>query len=409
MSTVLPVNPFFTKPNVLENPTSSIDDKVNSAAAAAIAPLARQVSYTTKILNIALFPLHFTIDLVQRTRCLRDCFYPFQAVAYFIADLFYAAYYQIKNMFATPELGFSESEISEMKKNYWALGNNKLREGMEKCYYDKYGPLVFDRGLHRGTVEPGFKRSWERAAHFLSYQFNRKMDADLYLDIHSIVCSHFMGWVNGTLMGQDKVGVFRNTDDCVQREFAKSPNFNYPAMPETENELAALNLELQQRFGAQLSRFHHKVDGSQTLKFVTASREQVTAIFNFFSETLYHRIEHAQSQDEKLVAICDFNRKCEWLHTTRDGSARTNFLAMNFLLTQHGFHPVLLDYPSLGNIATLDEWVKYVRQGMKDWEAARDGKAVVTVEGANAYETFRKAYRLQHQPAKTTETASTTS
>ena len=58
-------------------------------------------------------------------------------------------------------------------------------------------------------------------------------------------------------------------------------------------------------------------------------------------------------------------------------------------------HPALLERPYLGNTASLDHWVEYVKRGMEDWDSARDGTNLASTKPPPLYEVFRSGY-IEH-------------
>jgi len=268
----------------------------------------------------------------------------------------------------------SNDKLNQMKAIYFRLGTGKIIEGMEKSFFDNYGPYVFDRGLHGGAIEPGFKRSWERAAHFLSYQFQRKVNAKLYLELHAYACDHFMGALNGVLMDQSKIGTFRDSSEsAVIWTCSATPDGIYVVTDEAEQALNEMNQEIQARFNTTLGTFDRSTPGKIILRYTTMDKETVAKIYNYFADTMYRELERAQTEDDKFTAICKFFRNCEWLHSVRDGCGRCDLLIFNFLLTQNGFHPTCCNSPYLANTIGLEGWKTYVREGMQTWSLLKSG------------------------------------
>lgn len=270
-------------------------------------------------------------------------------------------------------LGLSSEEITQRKTVYCALQGQKWKEGFES-YYHVYGHDVFDKGSHGGTVEPGFSESWYGAVRFLNESFDRPFSPELYLELHRAACKHFRGAKNGVLMGQEKVGVFRDSDDPISWNVRGT--YKDRLTPETERELTDLDQKIFQRHGVHLAAFTHEPNGDVYLKYATLPREKVRAIFKDFCDNFHTEIALAGTDPElKFRAICRLFRHMEWLHSPKDGCGRCDLLSLNFLLTQYGFNPTILDDCYISNVVSFNEWVETVRKGTQDWRNIRDGVA----------------------------------
>lgn len=367
-STTVPASTTATPSSTIAPSSSSIARPDTMTTAAAQAGDSCCTTCVSSLWNKITYPIRYAfIYLTRHYPMFTTISKPFVFVAHKLEDAFETIAYTVKNWIRTPQFPLTAEQLEQRQSTYWRLGRHKMIEGMERSFYESYGPEVFDRGLHGGAVEPGFRRSWERAAKWLSYQFQRKVDADFYLDLHKISCGHFMGGLNGVLIGQEQVGRFRNLHDIIRWNCSSAPNSTYSVYPEADQDLQALNVEIQARFGTTLGRFVRDSNGGDTMIYTTLSADQVRAIYNYFSANLYTEIANAQNQDEKLVAICKFFKRTEALHSVKDGCGRNDLFIFNFLLTQNGFHPACINAPFLCNTYGLNDWVHYVRQGMHAW------------------------------------------
>lgn len=347
--------------------TAPVETQEKSITAVALLCITEGASAVSYCLSVVSYPFNYTACLLRKNMCTRALLLPFDWIIDTIIYLFDAICYRLQNYFSPGPLEFS----SEQTDTYWALGSDKWKEGVESDYH-KHGSQVFDQGLHAGTVEPGYNRSWRRAAHFLSHQFSRKVNSQLFLNVHKLACGHFVGGVGGTLMGQEKVGVFRGNEDIVKINFGKN---TYLLREGLKEEFAALNASMQERFGTTLGRFEINEDNlGHTLHYTKMSQEQVQTIYDYFSNELQAELAPSKTRREKFWAICRFYRHTEWLHAARDGSTRTNGLLLNFLLTQNGFSPALLPAVCLCNVVKEAHWVYYVEHGMARWKAAVNEK-----------------------------------
>ncbi len=255
-----------------------------------------------------------------------------------------------------------------LKKAYWGLGPaNKWMELIDGVYHH-LGMYAFDRGSHGGAVEPGFIHSMEESCIFTQDFLNAKIDADWYLLLHKHTCAHFNGGP-AVLMGQEKVGVFRDSDDQIACNLNPS---HYQVTPEARAEFQALDQELKREFGDSYGlgemTFTDAAQTSTQLRYKAMSRAQVARIFNKFLTEFYQEIERATTPDQKLWAIAKIQQRLEWLHPVRDGTARTSTVLMNKFLTDCGFHPAILEYPHRSSSLSLSQWKQYLQEGLLKWE-----------------------------------------
>jgi hypothetical protein len=99
--------------------------------------------------------------------------------------------------------------LDQAKSVYWTLGDKFWMQIMDGKYH-KLGPHVFDEGKHKGSVEPGFFKSLKAGCEFASQHLTEPPTVLFYKDLHKVLCSHFLGRENSTLVSHDQVGSFRN-------------------------------------------------------------------------------------------------------------------------------------------------------------------------------------------------------
>lgn len=270
-----------------------------------------------------------------------------------------------------PELNYDLSK-EKLLKLYWGLGKEgKWRECIDGRYHN-LGKHVFDTGAHKGTVEPGFIASMERSFPFVQDKLGQKIDADWYLTLHKLTCAHFNGDPTVYLMGQEKVGVFRNTEDQVQCGL----NGFYAVSREAKAEFEALDAELKRELGEAYGlgrmNYTYRFRSDMNLSYKAMSRDQVRRVFDRFLHAFYTEVEGTASPDAKLLAIARLHQRLEWLHPVRDGTARTSTALLNKHLSDYGFHPALLEYPHVSSSYTLHQWTAYLKNGLLKWELERD-------------------------------------
>ena len=278
------------------------------------------------------------------------------------------------------------STATALQQIYWRLARNKWKEGIDGCYH-RLGPGVFDEGLHGGPVEPGYLRSLLNSFTFVSDHLEERLTTGFYLDLHRVLCSHFRGLATETLMGQEKVGVFRDSNDGLQWTIRNPYIFTNEAVQEYyafEQELRQhFSLSTDEALGYLTYQDPHNRNSSigipygqlppqgvcVTLKYRVMPREEVANFMQFFIEAFYQEIERVQGDEEaKLTAIARFSQRLEWLHPTKDGSGRTDMAVLNKLLTEHGFHPAIIDHPWNDVTLPLASWKAYLRESLNKWE-----------------------------------------
>jgi hypothetical protein len=263
------------------------------------------------------------------------------------------------------------ASLAQLQNTYFGLKTEKWKECIDGKYHH-LGKDVFKYGLHKGVKEPEYVPSMEKAYQFVAKYLNKKVDADFYLQLHRITCGHFDGNPAVYLMGQEKVGVFRGSDDNVHWW----PSGFYRIDPKAHLELLALDAEVKKTFGPSYGMGSIAVDpkwGCLKHCYHNMSRGQVAQVFNKFISDFYVEVEKAQTPDQRLIAIARLNKRLELLHPPKDGSGRTNTAFINKILTDYGFHPTILDQPFVSTTYPLNRWTEYLKEGLKKWEVERNG------------------------------------
>ncbi len=251
---------------------------------------------------------------------------------------------------------------------YWHLGPKKWKEGIDGKHH-VYGPEVYDLGLHGKYAEPGFLSGIKHAFQFLGSHPNHKIDTEFYLALHKAACGHFKGKETNTLMGQEKVGVFRGSDDIITATFSEP---DYFMTQNAINEFNDLNGELTLNFGSSFRIgdliLKSNVPRSVSIYYQPLSKERIAIIFNYFLTEFYYDIGHSQGDESKIKAIAKFIQRLEWLHPVRDGCGRTDTALLNYLLTSYSFNPVILAHPYISSCKSLSELVPLLKAGMQEWQ-----------------------------------------
>ncbi len=255
--------------------------------------------------------------------------------------------------------------IERMQMTYGGLKEEKWREGIDG-QHQKQGKWVYDRGLHKGgkgPKEPGYLQGVEAAFSFVAQTLGQPTTSDLYLRIHKVACAHFKGAENGTLMGQEKVGVFRDVDDKIY--------WNYLCG------VHRMRADARRRFnqldlGTITPCADYKESGAVNMAYKPRDQKEIRSILDGYVREYDQEIARAHTRREKLTAIAKFTQQGSWLHPVRDGSGRTGLLILNKQLVENGFTPVILEHPYKLDVLPLAGCVDYLEQGMKRWEKERN-------------------------------------
>lgn len=290
-----------------------------------------------------------------------------------ISTHIYCFQFHVKRFF-----GFSYPEINsdlsreKLHSLYWGLGKEgKWRECIDGRYHH-LGKTVFDTGAHKGTVEPGFIANMEKSFLYVEKKLGQKIDTDWYLALHKETCAHFNGDRNIYLMGQEKVGVFRNIEDKVHCGLWGVYAVSAAAKAEFDALDAMLKRELGPEYGLGEMKYTNTLNSSVSMTYKPMSRVQVKRVFDWFLTAFYAEIERTASPDAKLLAIARLHQRLEWLHPVKDGTSRTSIDLLNKHLTDYGFHPAILEYPHVSSSYTLQQWKEYLKNGLLQWELERD-------------------------------------
>lgn len=78
-------------------------------------------------------------------------------------------------------------------------------------------------------------------------------------------------------------------------------------------------------------------------EFQTASPSETPFLMTQLIDNLAYRLEGAESDDEKLIAVLDSHIQFERIHPFSDGNGRTGRMVLNYSLLQQGFPPLIIE------------------------------------------------------------------
>lgn len=390
------------------------------------------------------------------------------------------AYLITQGVLPTPE---------EAKRIYWSLGKDWWKQLIDG-WAQKYGPLVFDLGLHTGPSEPGYLKGLKTASLFFTDNFDEPFSLELYKAIHAHACSHFAtskpfedsGVIDNLAnvsyrtikerstycfshyqplspeMQQysvlsdmrntvsDAVGAIedeqtratianlslevngfykriatqpaaeletlqKNSQSAVHKAKNLLESLSFPHIPDDPKELCSVILQKESElmpkivqqaedyiqkmnqyfdstFGANLMvECHFRTIRSFYIVYPcsTPSRQEsiTQRLIDIFDARLMRLQKETcralqanaplpqakQAYQEKVCRlIADLFAQLEWAHPWTDGQGRTDLVVLNGLLCQAGLHPAILDDPYYSTGCPVDQWLSYLKAGLKKWE-----------------------------------------
>lgn len=347
----------------------------------------------------------------------------------------------------------------EAKKIFWSLGENWWKQILDGKHH-KYGKWVYDKGLHKGPIEPGYLNGVEAGCQFFTDRFSQDLDVALYRGIHHEACAHFKGIETQTVCGVERVDEYRTeigkcfcppyvTEweelrkrlnelqqhvtifDTVEKlpsnehlkALAKSrdwviANIDSSLSSKTDEDLGDILYEkirdmkevqylvaekqeevLLQEFVSIASRltldkpfvkcWPEQGHNNELYIFYEPSTELdkvIEKLLNEFNKNLevlqkkcYEKI-HSQMTPEFLIQLKDdyqnkvisliarLYAELEWAHPWIDGQGRTDLILLNGLLCREGLHPCILNEPYYSTGSTIQDWIIYLKEGLKEFE-----------------------------------------
>jgi hypothetical protein len=255
---------------------------------------------------------------------------------------------------------FKRLSKDEMEYRLRFLKEEKWRECIDGVHAS-YGKHVYNQGLHRGgtiDAEPFYIESMMNAVDHIAKNADQKLNVDFYLKVHSLACEHFSHprAENFTICLPEEIGKFRK----IRVFMLISPK--KALQPKVIKELDDLDKKVHAAY------FETKEEKQCGLIYRPChSDEEMMRRFTFVLNEYHQQIIDCHTPDEKLHVIAKFYQHCQWLHTTTDGCGRLDVAILNMLLTQNGFHPVILDYPYMSSTHPLSEWIQCLKQGLDQW------------------------------------------
>ena len=112
--------------------------------------------------------------------------------------------------------------------------------------------------------------------------------------------------------------------------------------PLTVVTIQKIHADLMDRLPCDCEQFKKSENAILGAIFPTASVSETPLFMQEFVEKLVERLEMAEADNEKLLAILDSHIHFESIHPFSDGNGRTGRLLLNYSLLEYGFPPLII-------------------------------------------------------------------
>jgi hypothetical protein len=280
--------------------------------------------------------------------------------------------------------------------------------------------------------EPGYFNSISKALKYAQDHLCEPLTSKFYCELHELACGHFEGQKNNTQMTAMEAGKFRHCDTkikvnihdilkfyesttepthekllkefCLARkshggvlseeklenlkEYYSIAHLTVSSFNELEAKLQTHLVTLQKYINeieyknSFLSNVFPKLSIDKGVLIVDYEQPKfnhiVDCLFSEFNQQMAKLFQLQKTNkpeeimEKKLELIADLFQKLEWLHPFQDGQGRTDLILLSKLLSEYGFNPPILMEPYVSSYVPLNDWVKYLKEGMKDWQKLKN-------------------------------------
>lgn len=154
------------------------------------------------------------------------------------------------------------NNVAQMQEVYWGLKDNWWKQIYDGRVH-KFGPDVFDKGLHKGNIEPGYYQSVKNACEFASQELGKPLTVEVYDKIHSIACEHF-DKVHRNEINVDKENIHKyraNYGLCCKTDITTNVKFN----DEIKNKINKISFNLLKLYTCDIY-YTYRIDITGTKK-----------------------------------------------------------------------------------------------------------------------------------------------
>jgi len=108
----------------------------------------------------------------------------------------------------------------QAKATFWGLGDEWWKQIIDGSQH-QHGKMVFDEGLHKGHIEPGYLAGIEKASRHFTNNFEQPFSLELYSQTHQEACGHFrQNPGDGTQCRGNMVNTFRTEMERCTEELS---------------------------------------------------------------------------------------------------------------------------------------------------------------------------------------------
>ena len=150
--------------------------------------------------------------------------------------------------------------------------------------------------------------------------------------------------VNGTLpmSGKATVREFYEIENHKQA-FENMLSHLLNEDPLTVTIIKDIHADLTDRLQYDRGQFKKNENMILGAEFQTASPSETPYLMAQLFDNLTYRLNMAESEDEKLLAILDTHIQFERIHPFSDGNGQTGRMTLNYSLLQQGFPPLIIE------------------------------------------------------------------
>ena len=150
--------------------------------------------------------------------------------------------------------------------------------------------------------------------------------------------------VNGTLpmSGKATVREFYEIENHKQA-FENMLSHLLNEDPLTVTIIKDIHADLTDRLQYDRGQFKKNENMILGAEFQTASPSETPYLMAQLFDNLTYRLNMAESEDEKLLAILDTHIQFERIHPFSDGNGQTGRMTLNYFLLQQGFPPLIIE------------------------------------------------------------------
>ncbi|MBA3237538.1 MAG: hypothetical protein H0T62_04215 [Parachlamydiaceae bacterium] len=188
----------------------------------------------------------------------------------------------------------------EAESSFWSLGNDWWKQMIDGKFHE-YGQMVFDQGLHKGPIEPGYIKGIKNASQHFIKNFDRELNIDLYKEIHHVACEHFnINQDNGIQCDKNLIDTYRTVSEGSKFEIDE-PEFNVLTQNFTQTEDLWYDLRASRGFLNGLVRLISEGNLEEFNNRIKENSERITEIKALFKEHYNVSFDEMNPQEIKTA------------------------------------------------------------------------------------------------------------